>query len=120
VTDHIPLDLDALEQVARAYREAFTCGQREHALGQLVELLFPDGLSSIITELRSLRAAGEWVACSERMPEPREHVLAYEANALGIQAAIRFKDNAFETLDGVALENVTHWRPLPSPPVVQT
>ncbi len=111
-TPPAPLDLDELE---RAFDNS--------------ELSEPDTIRSLISELRAAVEGQGWIACSERMPAAYESVLIFVPGAVGgtVRAAYRRADEGFhEKLDANGRDvhwhenEVTHWRPLPSPPVEGT
>ena len=62
-----------------------------------------------------LTPATDWVKCSERMPELNVPVLVHTGSGMRIDKAYDFGDGVsfYEDLYG----DVTHWMPLPAPPV---
>lgn len=75
--------------------------------------------------------ASEWISINDRMPEMETQVLVYgtihEQNDIYLAEYFvvnHYRDNelidikveAWESLWGYEVENVTHWMPLPSPP----
>ncbi|EEI7167902.1 DUF551 domain-containing protein [Salmonella enterica] len=64
-----------------------------------------------------------WVACSERMPEDTQMVLAFSHGEIVaaywnyVMCPIEYKKyRAFTYLSGSLLEGVTHWMPMPAAP----
>ncbi|WP_431647608.1 DUF551 domain-containing protein [Enterobacter hormaechei] len=64
-----------------------------------------------------------WVACSERMPEDTQMVLAFNHGEIVaaywnyVMCPIEYKKyRAFTDLSGSLLEGVTHWMPMPAAP----
>jgi len=67
--------------------------------------------------------SGNWIPCSERIPEVYKNVLIYyarwEDNPIQV-AHIQGDGLCWEFSDGEfypAMKDVTHWMPLPNPPV---
>lgn len=62
---------------------------------------------------------GEWVSVEDRLPENNDNVLIY-ANKTGEKIEIAFyndDDKEWQGLNSFWLPYVTHWQPLPSPPL---
>lgn len=67
---------------------------------------------------------GGWVECSERLPEERQEVSVYFENLVGKHVTCAFWDGLqFVEMcercnfkEGLPLNSVTHWQPLPTPP----
>ena len=59
-----------------------------------------------------LTPASDWVKCSERMPEHGDMVLVFNGNSIEIDA-LATGEFDFECW----CDSVTHWMPLPTPPV---
>lgn len=64
-----------------------------------------------------------WVACSERMPDGTQMILAFSHGEIVaaywnyVMCPLEYKKyRAFTYLSGSRLEGVTHWMPLPPPP----
>lgn len=55
---------------------------------------------------------GEWISVEDRLPTPLEDVLVYCESSEEIYVSCLLKS----TNDFIALEKVTHWMPLPTPP----
>lgn len=68
---------------------------------------------------------GEWIKCSERMPENTQMLLAFSQDEIvaaywsWVVNPIDYKKyRGFTYLSGIILDDVTHWMPLPEPPEV--
>ena len=68
---------------------------------------------------------GEWIKCSERMPENTQMLLAFSQGEIvaaywnWVVNPIDYKKyRGFTYLSGSILDDVTHWMPLPEPPEV--
>ena len=67
---------------------------------------------------------GGWISCSERMPEDTKMLLAFSQGEIvaaywnWVVNPIDYKKyRAFTYLSGNILDDVTHWMPLPEPPL---
>ncbi|EEV5741576.1 DUF550 domain-containing protein [Escherichia coli] len=67
---------------------------------------------------------GGWISCSDRMPEDTKMLLAFSQGEIvaaywnWVVNPIDYKKyRAFTYLSGNILDNVTHWMPLPEPPL---
>ncbi|HCA4535715.1 TPA: DUF551 domain-containing protein [Escherichia coli] len=65
-----------------------------------------------------------WINCSERMPEDTKMLLAFSQGQIvaaywnWVMSPIDYKKyRAFTYLSGNILDDVTHWMPLPEPPL---
>ncbi|HDX1795825.1 TPA: DUF550 domain-containing protein [Escherichia coli] len=65
-----------------------------------------------------------WISCSERMPEDTKMLLAFSQGQIvaaywsWVMSPIDYKKyRAFTYLSGNILDDVTHWMPLPEPPL---
>ncbi|EIZ3528665.1 DUF551 domain-containing protein [Escherichia coli] len=65
-----------------------------------------------------------WISCSERMPEDNKMLLAFSQGQIvaaywnWVMSPIDYKKyRAFTYLSGNILDDVTHWMPLPEPPL---
>ena len=68
---------------------------------------------AVITVITNeLTPASDWVKCSERMPEHGDMVLVFNGNSIEIDA-LAIGEFDFECW----CDSVTHWMPLPAPPV---
>ena len=68
---------------------------------------------AVITVITNeLTPASDWVKCSERMPKHGEMVLVFNGNSIEIDA-LAIGEFDFECW----CDSVTHWMPLPAPPV---
>ena len=68
------------------------------------------GCINVLTS--ELTPATDWVKCSERMPEHGDMVLVFNGNSIEIDA-LATGEFDFECW----CDSVTHWMPLPAPPV---
>ncbi|EPH4606557.1 DUF551 domain-containing protein [Escherichia coli] len=66
----------------------------------------------------------DWISCSERMPEDNKMLLAFSQGQIvaaywnWVMSPIDYKKyRAFTYLSGSILDDVTHWMPLPEPPL---
>lgn len=64
-------------------------------------------------ELAALKEQMRWIPVSERLPEDDTSVLIFIENETYYAA---FAYGVFWEISDFALEGVTHWRPLPTPP----
>ncbi|WP_101776427.1 DUF551 domain-containing protein [Pasteurella oralis] len=55
-----------------------------------------------------------WIACSDRLPEPYNHVLVYTIASETISLFYDGENFLFYPYT-YSLEKITHWRPLPPP-----
>lgn len=95
----------------------------------IVEKVDDDRIDAVKTVLRGL--AGNypvtpdgWISCSERMPEDTKMLLAFSQGEIvaaywnWVVNPIDYKKyRAFTYLSGNILDDVTHWMPLPEPPL---
>lgn len=65
-----------------------------------------------------------WISCSDRMPEDTKMLLAFSQGEIvaaywnWVVNPIDYKKyRAFTYLSGYILDDVTHWKPLPEPPL---
>lgn len=62
-----------------------------------------------------------WIKCSERMPEVDEHkpIAIYTGNCIGqgMFVACYDEDGFYDYWDGVEISGISHWMPLPPPPI---
>ena len=70
-----------------------------------------DGQATIV-DAKVLTPATDWVKCSERLPKHGEMVLVFNGNSIEIDT-LAIGEFAFECW----CDSVTHWMPLPAPPV---
>ena len=59
-------------------------------------------------------ASSKWIPVTERLPEERKWVLIY--TEIGRTLVAAWYGDGWGTTSFVALNNVTHWMPLPEPP----
>lgn len=57
----------------------------------------------------------EWIPVTERLPKPFESVLVYDGTAKEIELAYMTRHE--EWVGVVINHNITHWMPLPEPPM---
>lgn len=70
--------------------------------------------------LRSLEVdMSEWISCEDKMPQDGVRVLVYSRhNWVAIGSTIKgHKVKKFYDGDGFSWNSITHWQPLPKPPV---
>ncbi|ENS2152992.1 TPA: ead/Ea22-like family protein [Escherichia coli] len=85
-------------------------------VSQTYKLNEPSGNSPVIPD--------GWISCSERMPEDTKMLLAFSQGEIvaaywnWVVNPIDYKKyRAFTYLSGNILDDVTHWMPLPEPPL---
>ncbi|WP_426607463.1 DUF551 domain-containing protein [Pantoea anthophila] len=61
------------------------------------------------------RGEGEWIECSEQIPQPLDWVIAHDEVGT-VKAYICQQTGEWIRDNGDELYRVTHWQPLPSPP----
>ena len=75
-----------------------------------------EALDMAIEALKSDRPKGEWIPCSERLPEENEVVLTQARFADDIKMAVSARiDYNYWTGWGTREVNVVAWMPLPAP-----
>ena len=68
-----------------------------------------------IPKMPTLTPPNEWVSVEERLPPPKQNVLAYSLS--GGVAEADYADGVWMQYRWSAvMDDVTHWRPLPAPP----
>ncbi|ENY9121380.1 TPA: DUF551 domain-containing protein [Escherichia coli] len=123
-------EADSAEPVSQTYKLTF-----EQWLEQQHGKIDVDcGCVSTETLLHWMRVAYEagnspvipdgWINCSERMPEDTKMLLAFSQGQIvaaywnWVMSPIDYKKyRAFTYLSGNILDDVTHWMPLPEPPL---
>lgn len=93
---------------------------RDLAAGPMVYgVVGPIGLKAL-SEAADLLEADGWVSVGERLPEPRQDVLVaayFDDGDFAIVTAYMEPDVGWISVDGGNdLDQVAHWRPLPTPP----
>ena len=74
-----------------------------------------DDILDIIDDFPTLTSPNEWVSVEERLPPPKQNVLAYSPES-GIAEA-DYRDGVWMQYRWSAvMRGVTHWMPLPAPP----
>ena len=68
--------------------------------------------AGIWADASKLTPASDWVKCSERMPKHGDMVLVFNGNSIEIDA-LATGEFSFECW----CDSVTHWMPLPAPPL---
>lgn len=72
----------------------------------------------VIEDIRSmptLTSPNEWVSVEEKLPPPKQNVLAYSTRS-GIAEADYADGVWMQYRWSAVMESVTHWMPLPEPP----
>lgn len=103
--------LDELETAKKRIAE-----QEAEPVSQTCKLNDPSGNSPV--------TPGGWISCSDRMPEDTKMLLAFSQGEIvaaywnWVVNPIDYKKyRAFTYLSGNILDDVTHWMPLPEPPL---
>lgn len=101
LTEHGPLNGCQFNNLKECFYEALKVAMRNYPVT-------PDG----------------WISCSERMPEDNKMLLAFSQGQIvaaywnWVMSPIDYKKyRAFTYLSGNILDDVTHWMPLPEPPL---
>lgn len=101
LTEHVPLNGRQFNNLKGCFYEALKVAMRNYPVT-------PDG----------------WISCSERMPEDTKMLLAFSQGEIvaaywnWVVNPIDYKKyRAFTYLSGNILDDVTHWMPLPEPPL---
>lgn len=69
------------------------------------------------TTTEALRDALRWVPVSERLPEEEAHVLTFVPGYYSGPVSALFSSQLHKEYGGWWTSGVTHWMPLPPPPV---
>lgn len=116
----IRLDLDDFDGDKRGILDCL--GDAEESLIEVVNrrAAMLQGAEPVTT---AYKLPDGWVACSERMPEDTQMVLAFSHGEIVaaywnyVMCPIEYKKyRAFTYLSGSLLEGVTHWMPMPAAP----
>ncbi len=76
-----------------------------------------DDYQQVKSELEAEKAKGEWISCTDRMPVVNQGVLISDGENVGnAKYKVKFFIIAASN-DRVMLSEVTHWQPLPKPPM---
>lgn len=101
LTEHVPLNGRQFNNLKGCFYEALKVAMRNYPVT-------PDG----------------WISCSDRMPEDTKMLLAFSQGEIvaaywnWVVNPIDYKKyRAFTYLSGNILDDVTHWMPLPEPPL---
>ena len=83
-------------------------------IDNIYKIVYLDGNEDYIAYAHEskLTPASDWVKCSERMPECGDAVLVFNGNFIEIDA-LEVGEFDFECW----CDKITHWMPLPAPPV---
>lgn len=73
------------------------------------------GMLQLIDESPTLTSPNEWVSVEEKLPPPKQNVLAYSTRS-GIAEADYADGVWMQYRWSAVMESVTHWMPLPEPP----
>lgn len=98
--------IEALEK--KAFEAEFFAGEHSSFLKVI-------GLGNVKRIIEHLPKVGEWIPCSERLPEPDKEVLVYTYDDFRVWSLTR--KMRWEDEDGYwqDLEDVVAWMPLPDP-----
>jgi hypothetical protein len=60
----------------------------------------------------------EWISVDDRLPKRQENVLVASKHGFVCIASLtnNHRNNKFYDGDGLAINSITHWMPLPEPP----
>lgn len=93
-------------------------------LGTMAEFAYRAGRESAALAGNSPVIPDGWISCSDRMPEDTKMLLAFSQGKIvaaywnWVVNPIDYKKyRAFTYLSGYILDDVTHWMPLPEPPL---
>ncbi len=113
---------EEFEKALEAYAEACLfdgedSGEGEYAVCGPTEPLRLEVLRLFDAYGAQCRAAGQWIACSERLPEPGQYCLLYrqfpDFKDMDVNRRRSFE---WEYNDPDTTKYTTHWMPLPAPP----
>lgn len=102
--------------------------RQQRRFGQLCKILPGDMVEIVEIAMRktgnSPVTPDSWISCSERMPDDIKMLLAFSQGEIvaaywnWVVNPIDYKKyRAFTYLSGNILDDVTHWMPLPEPPL---
>ena len=90
----------------------------EHCDEENADPHFLNGVESVLEwaqTLPTLTSPNEWVSVEEKLPPPKQNVLAYSTRS-GIAEADYADGVWMQYRWSAVMESVTHWMPLPEPP----
>lgn len=107
---HNPPHLMDAKQLTPELKERFETILGNYDFGQNDN----EGLISLMQAAYNIALADRWVSVKERLPENRHWCLVFAHSELFLA---NYKHGIFETEEPLILHGVTHWQPLPSPPI---
>lgn len=81
----------------------------------LVTAQIGEAFLSKVRSMPTLTSPNEWVSVEEKLPPPKQNVLAYSTRS-GIAEADYADGVWMQYRWSAVMESVTHWMPLPEPP----
>lgn len=101
------IDADDLLEIIEKYCGDYDCHDSESFDKQAVRMA--------IRSAPTITPQNEWVSVEEKLPPPKQNVLAYSTRS-GIAEADYADGVWMQYRWSAVMESVTHWMPLPEPP----
>lgn len=92
-------------------------GSKKEYLNVKTRLAWRVWKAGVRTAMNTSRDKGEWIKCSERMPEPYEYVLVTDG-FVGCEVMRVNSDGYWGPAKSLYHGDISHWMPLPEPPEV--
>lgn len=107
--------LDILDKQIKAIHERI-----DNEKNSRTRTILRNRLGGVVDVLLLYKEYSNWISVTDKLPDENEEVLIYVADGVfGAYTTIsHYKPNDFVKWHGIYVnETVTHWQPLPAPPV---
>lgn len=74
-------------------------------------------LDSAVEQIQALHSNLGWINVDEQLPEKEGNYIWYDIDDRGTVFEVTFEDGKFQRADNENIAFITHWQPLPQPPI---
>ena len=106
--------MDAKKQIEEMARSLID--KNAETIGEVVALLLATIAECLYHE--GYCKQNEWISVDERLPKELTHIIVCDEDGT-VGEALYLSANSFEWLSSEELAFVTHWMPLPEPPMMK-